>query len=87
MLTLEGTPQLRESATLKVDRLTFYETFGKNLKLGIHEDSQNHAKLAGISSSSQAIPNTRSVTTICFVLHCGDGLFVLLLLHISEFLV
>ena len=31
-----------DDATFK----TFYEQFGKNLKLGIHEDSVNRAKLA-----------------------------------------
>ncbi|KAL3690912.1 hypothetical protein R1sor_004563 [Riccia sorocarpa] len=35
-----------EISESKEDYKTFYETFGKNLKLGIHEDSQNRSKLA-----------------------------------------
>merc|ERR1712243_111491 len=37
-----------EIAEKKDDYKKFYEQFGKNLKLGIHEDSTNRKKLAGL---------------------------------------
>merc|ERR1711896_87206 len=37
-----------EIAEKKNDYKKFYEQFGKNLKLGIHEDSTNRAKLADL---------------------------------------
>jgi len=37
-----------ELAENKEDYTKFYEQFGKNLKLGVHEDSQNRDKLVSL---------------------------------------
>merc|ERR1712216_82112 len=47
-LVKKSIEMMTEIAEKKDDYKKFYEQFGKNLKLGIHEDSTNRAKLADL---------------------------------------
>ena len=47
-LVKKSIEMMSEISEKKDDYKKFYEQFGKNLKLGIHEDSTNRAKLADL---------------------------------------
>jgi molecular chaperone HtpG len=62
-----------EIAEKKDDYKKFYEQFGKNLKLGIHEDSTNRAKLADLLRYQTSKSGDESITLKEYVDRMKEG--------------
>merc|ERR1712086_306253 len=62
-----------EIAEKKDDYKKFYEQFGKNLKLGIHEDSTNRAKLADLLRYQTSKSGDETITLKEYVDRMKEG--------------
>jgi len=62
-----------EIAEKKADYKTFYEQFSKNLKLGIHEDSQNREKIADLLRFNTSKSGEELVSLRDYVDRMKDG--------------
>jgi len=72
-LTKKCLEMFQEIAENKEDYKTFYESFAKNLKLGIHEDSQNRNKLAELLRYSSSKSGDEMISLRDYVTSMKDG--------------